>query len=552
MLNRSGYFEQENKRLIIAPLQIIAALVVVAGTFALMFEVNYFAEFSFKVYFGRLLATLIGFVVLTATNFEIGRKNPTLLVHILLLTIITSFASIIYQIPQSLYVNSHLLALVIFTSALFLNWDMRNQVIVAIYYNIIFAASILFSDTSIYFLPSMFASVLFVMAISIMSIVASAMNYKLRQSALEKTFEVREIFENSSEGIFKIGLEGNILMVNPAFKSMLGFNTDNEVVERYNFRDLFNDSSDYDRLLSRLEHSDAVKNFTTTFVTSDNEEIIVSINIRAIFDFSVKLSNYEGSFQDVTEQKMIEEKINQYNLELQNLNNSKDKFFSIVAHDLISPFSALLGYSEILANEVEDLDPEQVKEFSRNIHSVAKKSHNLLSELLEWSRIQTGRIPFEPDVLPLAQLTEDIFTLYKNNAEKKQIKLINNIDKGIAVYADYNMIHATVRNLVSNAIKFTDISGEVTLNAEENSENVSIIVQDNGMGMNEEDLEKLFKIDVHHTQIGTGKEKGSGLGLILCKEFVEKNGGMISVSSKPGEGSKFIFTLPKAEESTNL
>ena len=155
----------ENKRLIILPLQVIAAIVVLVGSLALMFEVTYFAEFSFEIYFGRLIATGIGFAILVVSNFKAGQKNPTLLIHILLLTIIASFASIIIQIPSSLYVNSHLLALVIFTSALFLNWDLKNQIIVAMYYNILFASSILMTDTSIYFLPSMYASVVYVIII---------------------------------------------------------------------------------------------------------------------------------------------------------------------------------------------------------------------------------------------------------------------------------------------------------------------------------------------------------------------------------------------------
>lgn len=543
MISKSIYFDEENKRLIIVPLQIIAALVVVAGTFALMFEVNYFVQFSFKIYFGRLAATLIGFIILVVTNFERGRRNPTLLVHILLLTIITSFASIIYQIPKSLYANSHLLGLVIFTAALFLNWDLKNQVIVAIYYNIIFAASVLFSDTSIYFLPSMFASVLFVMAISLMSIIASSVNYKLRQKALEKTFEARDIFENSSEGIFKSSVNGKILTVNPAFLNMLGYNTESEIIENYSLGDFFVKDTDYETIVKELNEKYSIKNFITELKRPDGNKIIVSINCHATENILGNTIFYEGSFHDVTEQIIAEEKITQYNEELQNLNHSKDKFFSIVAHDLISPFSALLGYSEIISNEFKELKKEQIGEFAQSINSVAKKAHTLLNELLDWSRIQTGRIPFEPENVRIKPLVDDIFALYEEYSKNKNIQLINQTPEEHMVFADLNMLHATFRNLISNAIKFTNSKGEIMVFSEVINQHVLVTIADNGIGMSKEDLGKLFKIDVHHTQIGTGQEKGSGLGLILVKEFINKNGGEITVESEIGKGSKFIFSV---------
>ena len=251
--SRSKYFEQENKRLIILPLQIIAALVVIVGSFALMFEVTYFAEFSFELYFGRLIATFIGFVILVMSNFRTGQKNPTLLIHILLLTIIASFASIIIKIPSSIYVNSHLLALVIFTSALFLNWDLKNQIIVAIYYNILFALSILITDKSIYFLPSMYASVMYVIVISMLSIIASSINYKLRQKAIEKTFEARDLFENSTEALFKVRCSDySYVTANPSFFNLFKIKDEKNFYENNGFRNIFSDKAVFKELIKKL------------------------------------------------------------------------------------------------------------------------------------------------------------------------------------------------------------------------------------------------------------------------------------------------------------
>ena len=235
VMNISSYLDQENKKLLRTPLQIIAGIVLIAGSFALIFEIYYFAQFSFELYFGRLIATVVGFTVFVLTFFNVAQKRPALFVHILLLTIIGSFASVIYQIPKTLFVNSQLLALVIFTSALFLNWDLKNQIILAIYYNLIFAASILLSDHSIFFLPNIYALVIFVMIISIMSLLATSINYRLRHRVLEKTFEANEIIDNSAEGIFKANLAGEISLVNPAFVEMMEFNSVEKLLIIFHF-----------------------------------------------------------------------------------------------------------------------------------------------------------------------------------------------------------------------------------------------------------------------------------------------------------------------------
>ncbi len=547
MISRNKFFEEENKKLIIAPLQIMASLIVIAGSFALMFEVTYFHEFAFSVYFGRLAAALIGFIILTLTYFEVGKKNPVLLVHILLLTIISSFASVIYQIPQTLYVNSHLLALIIFTSALFLSWDLRNQIIVAIYYNIIFAASVLSSDTSIYFLPSMFASVIFVMVISLISIIASAINFKMRQKTIEKSLEASEIFENAAEGIFKVNLNGILTTINPAFLEIFDYNNAHKIVGRISLSELFTSDETYTELSSKLLKELKIKNFEAECKTQSMRIIIVQINAWVVDDISGKISHFAGSIQDITEQKLASEKIKHYNEELLNLNNAKDKFFSIVAHDLISPFTALLGYSELLSTDVKELEIDQIEEFANNIHSVAKKSHHLLESLLEWSRVQSGRIPFDPKVFKIFNIAENVTHLYAESSSRKQIILMNQVNENHDVFADYNMIYTALRNLISNAIKFTPENGKIILSSREIPGFIQICVQDNGVGLTESDISKLFKIEIHHTQVGTAKEKGSGLGLILTKEFINKNGGSIYVESTPGEGSSFVFTLPKPE-----
>ncbi|MBN1301357.1 MAG: PAS domain S-box protein [Melioribacteraceae bacterium] len=547
VVSRSKYFELENKRLIILPLQIIAAIVVIAGAFALMFEVTYFAEFSFDIYFGRLIATGIGFLILVISNFEIGQKHPTILIHVLLLTIIASFASIIITIPESLYINSHLLALVLFTSALFLNWDLKNQIIVAIYYNILFASSILLTDKSIYFLPSMYASVVYVIIISLLSIVASSINYRLRQRSIEKTFEARDFFENSTEALFKASIETlKINTVNPSFLKLFEFGKGESDLKNYIFSDIFSTPEEFEKFSLALEADLYLRDYAAKLKTINNQEFIASLIVRISDDISGQHKFIEGSVRDITSEKLAEEKIKKYSQELKNLNDSKDKFFSIVAHDLISPFSAVIGYSEILASEFRELELDQIGQFASDINSISQKAHNLLSELLDWSRIQTGRMPYEPQKVQVHSLANDLGELYFESLKSKNLSLVNKINPDHLVIADYKMVGTILRNLISNAIKFSHHGGKVSVTSTRINEKIQFCVEDEGIGIKQSDIDKLFKIDVHHTQIGTGQEKGTGLGLILCKELVKKNNGDIWVESEDGRGAKFIFTLMSA------
>lgn len=245
------------------------------------------------------------------------------------------------------------------------------------------------------------------------------------------------------------------------------------------------------------------------------------------------------------DKKQDEEKLKRYSNELKELVASKDKFFSIVAHDLKSPFTALLGYSEMMANEYMEMSLDELKEFSMNMNEVAKKTFTLLENLLEWSRVQTGRMKFSPENIGLFQISQQVIDLYTDNAKKKGVLLKNRINPLHEVHADFNMLFTILRNLTSNAIKYTRKDDEVTLSSTSSDSFIEISVTDTGIGMKADDLPKLFRIDVHHSEIGTDEEKGTGLGLVLCRELVEKNSGRIWVKSEFGKGSQFIFTLPK-------
>lgn len=230
------------------------------------------------------------------------------------------------------------------------------------------------------------------------------------------------------------------------------------------------------------------------------------------------------------------------------LNFSKTKFFQIIAHDLRAPFHGLLGFSEVLAEERDTLDESSVQSISEYLYDNAKSTYNLLESLLTWAMAEGGRFVYHPINFELKQSSKIVCDVLKSLALKKQIALIDRIPDGIKVNADINMITSVLQNLVSNALKFTPTNqqGQVILYASVEDDLVRIQVQDTGLGMTEEQIRNLFKPNLVVSVRGTAEEKGAGLGLVLCKRFVDLNHGQVFVDSKEGQGTTFTVLLPKA------
>ncbi len=307
---------------------------------------------------------------------------------------------------------------------------------------------------------------------------------------------------------------------------------------------------------------------------SDKTLSWLSLNAHPIFaEGKTKPAGVVVSFSDVTKRKKIEDELNNYIGELKRnkelleknsreiletnkklkkseqqllrLNADKDKFFSIISHDLRSPFDALIGLSSIILDDYDELSDEEIKRYAGNINDASKHLLEFVDKLLQWSRIQSGRIEYNPSFFDVSDKISRIKDLLKMNAAGKNILLDYNNSSTLKVYADPDMIRTALQNLVSNAIKFTPKGGKIILSSEEEDGFVKLSVKDNGVGMNEEKVGNLFKIEKNISTPGTIGEKGTGLGLILCKELIEKNGGAIYVESSPGVGTTFSFTIPK-------
>jgi signal transduction histidine kinase len=229
---------------------------------------------------------------------------------------------------------------------------------------------------------------------------------------------------------------------------------------------------------------------------------------------------------------------------LQESNNAKDKFFSIIAHDLKSPFNGILGFSNLLIEKIQKKDYNGIEKYAKIIQGSSQRAVDLLMNLMQWSRSQTGKMDFNPRKVDIVELINTITKLLTDAAIQKSITIGKKLPNNVQVSGDIDMISTILRNLISNAIKFTHPNGKIIISAEQQKNELMICVSDNGIGIDIITLEKLFRIEESISTPGTQKEKGTGLGLILCKEFVEKIGGKIWVESEEGKGSDFKFTLP--------
>ncbi len=294
-----------------------------------------------------------------------------------------------------------------------------------------------------------------------------------------------------------------------------------------------------------------------------------------IYDDSGKVAGIMGLTKDITEQKFKESELTKHIEELQinrdqteetagelaylnakleeseskfrDLNAKKDRFFSIIAHDLKSPFVSLLGFSDFLLHDIDEMEKDEIREFVESINKSAGQLFKLLENLLQWARIQTDRIEFTPVTFKINELVDNLIDLYHMNLSQKNITLVTEIEPDMEVFGDKNMIETVIRNLFSNSIKFTYPGKSIHISVIKQDKFIKVSVKDEGVGISPENIKKLFKIEEHLTTEGTNSERGTGLGLILCKDFVIKNGGEIWVESEVGQGSSFNFTIPLPE-----
>lgn len=364
-----------------------------------------------------------------------------------------------------------------------------------------------------------------------------------RKKAEEKINMLAYAVKNSGESIAITDKNYKIIYVNNFFCEMCGYKEEEIFGQSI---DVINSQNNSPEVIDDLFSSIAKKKRWAgeiLYKRKDATDFTVQLSLAPLLNDKGELNSVVGILRDITERKRAEAEINKANAALIKLNAEKDKFFSIIAHDLKTPFNSIIGFSEILVEQVKEKNYLGIEEYTGIILQSSQRAMDLLMNLMEWSRSQTGKMEFNPAYFQLTELINAVELLFKNAAGQKSIVITNTLPCNIAVYADKNMMSAVLRNLISNAIKFTRSGGEIIISAEE-KEGLTVSVIDNGIGIPKDRIEQLFRIDENYSTSGTQNEKGTGLGLILCKEFIEKHGGKIWVESEEGKGSIFYFTIP--------
>ncbi len=359
--------------------------------------------------------------------------------------------------------------------------------------------------------------------------------------------KLRNLFENAPIGIFHSMPGGRFITANPPLAKMLGYSSPEELVE------LISDMSTQIYVDPSLRH-DQIKKLMNTEEWVHREDVLwrckdgslinVDMTGRKVLNPDGSIAYLEGFIKDITEQKKAEQEIKLKNEELSELNATKDKFFSIIAHDLKSPFNSIMGFSQLLVEQVNNKDYDGLGKYAGIILHSSEKAVSLLMNLMDWARSQTGRMEFIPEYFELVDFINEIITIFNDIAGQKSITIFTGVPPNAPVFADRAMINTVLRNLISNAIKFTRPGGMITITATEKPDLLMVSVRDTGVGIPKDKIDKLFRIDENYSTRGTANETGTGLGLILCKEFIEKHNGEIWIESKEGTGSIFYFTLP--------
>ena len=381
--------------------------------------------------------------------------------------------------------------------------------------------------------------------------------YKVAEESFrQKEEQFRSLIESIPSGIAIIQ-DNKFVFINSAGRKIFGKNNDFKM-----------DGKD----VSIIVHPESRQNFLGQIQLISNEKIETTFEDKLVkvdgTNFDAAISLIQTSFlgtpaiqliiNDISERKKLEEallkseekfriltaNLSENENRLKDLAGTKDKFFSIIAHDLRSPFNSIIGFLDLLQIDYESFNDSERKNYLKLIDDDSKKTLNLLDKLLDWAKVQTGKILFEPITQKLLPIIRNVEETLESTLCVKQLKLNYTVSDDLKVYADTNMLTSILRNLVTNAAKYSNPGGIISINAEAKDNQVEISVTDNGIGISDVTKKNIFKINGHFSVPGTANEVGSGLGLILCKDFVEKHNGTIWVESELGMGSKFIFRIP--------
>ena len=560
--------------LVKVPPRLIAYLVAILSLSAILFETNYFPKHLAEIYIIRLTSTAIAFTVLILLTSKTKAKHVVILIHILLLTIVISSGLMVFFIPSGLLLNSSIIGLMIFTSALFLSWEIRNQIIVAVYYNIIFSGAVILTSSKTVSIPFLPEAILFVLVLSIVSVVACTVNYKMkmldteRNEAIKRSeYKYRSIIDNSLEGIFQSTIEGKWLTINKSFAQILGYNNIKDLMN-LNVNEIYLNEEDRVKLIDELEKNGKVENYRIKLKRKDGSVAIVRLNDRMVEDGKGR-KYLEGNIYDITDQvkaeeerQMVEEmlmkekeKTEKLAQEAMRISGTKSKFLANLSHEIRTPMNGILGFLTLIEAGAYS-NEEELKQFSSNARLSAESLLDIINSILDLTKIEAGKVKVENTSFNLLHLVDQSISVVSVKANEKKIKIIKDIPESAEtmLVGDMIKLRQILINLLNNAVKFTS-EGEIIIKIKTRMEGtdqieLDITVADTGIGIPASKINDLFKPYSQISGLYENFSTGTGLGLVICKEFVELLGGEINVSSIEGEGSSFRFTI-KCRVQTN-
>lgn len=361
---------------------------------------------------------------------------------------------------------------------------------------------------------------------------------------LEEELKLKNLaLDKSPSAIGMADLNGLVFYVNYTFVKIWGYDNDTEIIGKHISQFSNNGNPSKEAFETIMKGEVFVGEDTSVRKDGTNFNYIVSASLVKSKQKSLCIM---AVFVDNTKQKQLELTLKNNEKELIKLNHEKDKFFSIISHDLKNPFIGMLGLLKILANKYSNFSDEKRLKLIRASHSSAQQAFDLLSELLEWARLQNNKVEIKKEPIELRKIVNGNISLFLSNAEEKEIEIKNKIDENLIIILDENSIKSVVRNILINAIKFTQNKGSIEIDAIQLPNSIELSIKDTGVGMSEETINKLFKIDEIVTMPGTNNEKGTGLGLTICNDIVQLNGWKMNIDSELGKGTTFKILIPNS------
>ncbi len=550
-----NYNEIENN---LNPLRILAAISIMAGTWSMLFEIYFFQAFQVELYLARISFTFLSTLIFALSYRELSKKLLNILIHILILGLIFSFIFTITMIPSTIYINSQILSLLIFTIAIIFSWEVTQQIIVAIYYNLLFAGSIFFSGQNIFQLPNILSLVIFVSFISLLSVAASWVIFKNRIKYVERTNEIKFLFDNAAIGIVRMNKNGQILAANKYFLNLFRITN---LSNPQNLYDLLAPQKNERELLKQKISNENYEIIEESIELPDGQELYLEITAKEMVFGENNESTIECLISDKTKEKIAEKEKNRaleilfeearekqrHAQQAVEEKNQKIKLLAKINHEVRTPLNAILVYFDMIeTGEISSI--AEFKEFAKTVKVSAESLLQTINNFIDFAKIEAGKIELEEEKFNVAHTIKSTIKLLDYLAQLKQNRLTLNLNHLDDLFIKTDMIkyRQILINIVGNAIKFTQ-NGEINVDVStiSSGEQKKLItkIKDTGNGISQEKIKRMFEafttIEGNNSQ-----EYSSGLGLAICREFTNILGGEISAESEPELGTMVTVQIP--------